>query len=346
MSAPKVLIEAPSRLHFGMLSFGQPGVRQFGGVGVMVNQPGFVLRMVKSARIEVTGPLAERAATFAQRGVEALCLPGDAGCRIEIESAPREHVGLGTGTQLGLAIAAGIHALYLSPAVVERKAAFGNLESISKIVGRAERSSIGTHGFARGGLLVEAGKRAAGELAPLVARLELPGAWRFLLLIPKTAVGRFGDAEREAFTRIPPIPRSVTEWLAHEIVMNLLPAVVEGDFVSFSRSLGRYGELAGSCFASEQFGAFHDKQTADLVAHIRRLGAEGVGQSSWGPTLYVAVRDEAEGRNLAARLASAVDVTQYDCLIAEPNRHGAHVGLGAIDDDEASPRSFPRVELL
>ena len=38
-----VLITAPSRLHFGMLSFGHAEERQFGGVGAMIDAPGLRL---------------------------------------------------------------------------------------------------------------------------------------------------------------------------------------------------------------------------------------------------------------------------------------------------------------
>jgi beta-RFAP synthase len=162
-------------------------------------------------------------------------------------------------------------------------------------------------------------------LSPLIARIELPAEWRFLLLIPRTATGLFGHEEREAFARIPPVPLSVTEALSREVLMNLLPAAVEGDFAEFSRSLYRYGRIAGECFASQQHGAFLDRRTAELVDAIHALGGEGVGQSSWGPTLFVAVSDEGSSHNLAARLSSAQVLSDYQTLVARPNNTGARV---------------------
>ena len=64
-------------------------------------------------------------------------------------------------------------------------------------MGRGERSAIGTHGFARGGLLVEGGKRAAGSVSRLIARLELPDAWRFVLLIDRERRGLSGRTSGE-----------------------------------------------------------------------------------------------------------------------------------------------------
>jgi beta-ribofuranosylaminobenzene 5'-phosphate synthase len=323
MSTSVVRVSTPSRLHFGMLSFGHSGVRQFGGVGLMVDDPGIRLRITPSDRLECQGPLAERAEQFARRVMTTLDgHPGGeqrhgSGCRIEIESAPREHIGLGTGTQLGLAIAAGINALRGSP---DRLPA-----ELACLAGRAERSSIGTHGFAAGGLLVEAGKLKPDEFSPLIARVELPAAWRFVLLIPKPATGLFGSAEREAFARIAPVPASVTEAISREVLLNLLPAALEADFHEFSRSLYRYGRIAGECFASQQHGAYLNRRTAELVEAIRALGGEGVGQTSWGPTLFIAVVDQDSGHRLAARLSAAHDLSDYDVRVVRPNNTGARV---------------------
>ncbi|HEV2973194.1 MAG TPA: beta-ribofuranosylaminobenzene 5'-phosphate synthase family protein [Pirellulales bacterium] len=341
MSQAVVRVTAPSRLHFGMFSFGQAGVRQFGGVGAMIAEPGIRLQITAADRVDATGPLARRGAEFARTAMAALRLPPTIGCRIEIESAPREHIGLGTGTQLGLAIAAGINALFsLAPILPEE---------LARIAGRCQRSSIGTHGFAVGGLLVEAGRYAEketatiaadgtrivpatfGQISPLVARVELPAVWRFLLLVPKTATGLFGEQERRAFARIPPVPIAVTEALSREALLNLVPAAIEGEFTEFSRSLGRYGQLAGSCFASLQHGAFLDHRTAELADLIRRLGLEGVGQSSWGPTLFAAVPDEAAGHDLRARLAAATDLRDFDCVVARPDNSGAQIDIERFD---------------
>ena len=42
----------------------------------------------------------------------------------------------------------------------------------------------------------------------------------------------------------------------------------------------------GACFASAQGGVFASPQASMIVNELRRLGFVGVGQSSWGPTLY------------------------------------------------------------
>ena len=145
-----VKITAPSRLHFGLLSFGNPHVRQFGGVGMMLEQPKIELRIEPSAKFSAHGPLADRVTEFAERWQQFHQLPALCDCHIEVMSAPHQHVGLGVGTQLGLSVAT---ALYRMSGWVEP-----TLEELAKSVGRARRSSIGTYGFAQGGLLFEPGR--------------------------------------------------------------------------------------------------------------------------------------------------------------------------------------------
>ena len=66
----RVLIEATSRLHFGLLSFGQSNRRQYGGVGLMVEAPGSVLLAEAAERFSVSGPQAGRL-----RGVRGALAP-------------------------------------------------------------------------------------------------------------------------------------------------------------------------------------------------------------------------------------------------------------------------------
>src|SRR5262245_5520227 len=176
-----IRVWAPSRLHFGMLSL--PGAwaatgRCFGGVGLMIEKPGLSVAVEAAASWSAEGPLAERALGFARRFAEAsAAIPTERPpCRLILESSPREHVGLGTGTQLGLAVARGLALAWKLPPE--------DASSLAKKVGRGARSALGVHGFEHGGLLVEAGKRSEDSIAPLVARLPFPEDWPIVLVVP------------------------------------------------------------------------------------------------------------------------------------------------------------------
>ncbi|HEY1783919.1 MAG TPA: hypothetical protein VGG30_00170, partial [Pirellulales bacterium] len=193
---------APSRLHFGLLSFGNQAERQYGGAGVMVDAPGLTLTIRPAERLSAAGPLAARALGFAEQFAQRSEMPDEPACHIEIETAAPEHSGLGTGTQLALAVAAGLDTLAGCPT---RDAA-----RWARLMGRGERSAVGTHGFTRGGLLVEGGKLAGEAVSPLVSRIELPAAWRFVLLIDCEERGLSGAAERQAFADLPSVPTEAT----------------------------------------------------------------------------------------------------------------------------------------
>jgi beta-ribofuranosylaminobenzene 5'-phosphate synthase len=157
-----IRIRTPSRLHFGLLSI--PGEdasgwsnqegdatlprRHFGGVGLMIERPGIELTLDPAKVWSAEGPCADRALAFSQRYCAAVGI--DVPFHLSIASAAPEHAGLGTGTQLGLAVA---RALAEGTQQPERDAV-----TLAQHVGRGKRSALGVHGFEHGGFLVEAGK--------------------------------------------------------------------------------------------------------------------------------------------------------------------------------------------
>src|SRR5437762_31135 len=66
-------------------------------------------------------------------------------------------------------------------------------------VGRGERWAVGVRGFDRGELVVEGGKTPGEEVSPVLARLELPTAWRIVLFTPGARDRWHGGREQQAF---------------------------------------------------------------------------------------------------------------------------------------------------
>jgi len=312
-----VRVSAPSRLHFGMFSFGHPNVRSYGGVGVMIAQPRLVLSVCAADRPEAHGSCADRALEFAQRFMAELPADCRFGYRIEIEAAPRSHIGLGSGTQLALAVGVALHRLANDETIGRRR--------LVELLGRAQRSAVGTHGFSHGGLIVEAGKRG-GELGPLIERIALPDEWRIVLLMPQaTEQGLSGSAEQQAFDKLSPVPLEVTGRLCQEVLLEMIPAAQTENFDAFGESLYRYGVEAGACFAAHQGGPFASPRLAELVAAIRDLGVRGVGQSSWGPTLFALLPDETQAQAFVRRLTEAGLSAGLELIAAAPDNHGARI---------------------
>jgi beta-RFAP synthase len=320
MTERHVHVTAPSRLHFGMFSAGRAGKRQFGGVGAMVSSPGLRLRIRPSDRLEAAGLLTERTIEIARRTF-SLRDQGNGGgeskCRIEVTTAARQHVGLGTGTQLAMAVAAGLNAFWGEP---ELEAA-----ELARSVGRGERSAIGLYGFVHGGLLLEGGKTECQNISPLVRRVDLPDSWRFLLICPKGITGLSGEAESQAFAKMPPVPERKFDALYRQASLSLLPAAQEGRFDDFSDALYEFGYTAGLGFAHEQGGPFAGRRLTDMVERIRELGIHGVGQSSWGPTLFVVFPDEPSTYDFLRCFGNLFSGDEFDLTIAEPDNTGAQI---------------------
>jgi beta-ribofuranosylaminobenzene 5'-phosphate synthase len=285
-----VRIEAPARLHFGMLDLRGSLGRRFGGIGAGVFDPSLVVEIERAPAVEAEGAEADRAASFARRYLEAEGIRG--GVRIVVRHAIPEHAGLGSGTQLALAVARGIAELYDRPT---------GAGALAAAIGRGRRSAIGTWLFEGGGFIVEGGRRADAErIAPLLARLPIPDSWRCVVAVPWTAEGVSGESELQAFRELPPPPLREVEHVAHLVLMSLLPALVDGDLKTFGETITTIQQINGSWFAPVQGGTFASGVSTGLISKMRDWGAAGVGQSSWGPAVYAIT----EGDDCAAALAS------------------------------------------
>lgn len=328
---PRVItVTAPSRLHFGLFGLQQEAGRIYGGVGAMVDQPAVKLRVRGSAGFECTGALADRVRVFAQRWTEFNFLSHVPYCRIEVLEAPPNHVGLGVGTQLGLSVAAGLNAFTGLPAAGPQEMALS--------VGRGQRSAIGTYGFVMGGLIVERGKLPGEPISALDCRIDLPEEWRFVLLRPVGWQGLSGKQEEQAIGELPRVSDEMTERLIAIARDELIPAAATENFPQFAESLYQFGHLAGSCFAARQGGPYNGPVLTKLIQWLRSRGYAGVGQSSWGPTLFAAVPDQHSAIVLADLLQRSHPEGPLEVTIAAPSNRGAFVqsALGEVSGTEVS----------
>jgi beta-RFAP synthase len=321
MSRRVVEVSTGSRLHFGMLSFGQPGVRQFGGVGAMVDTPGVKLQISAADELAVSGPSAAVVRQYAEAVAQAEWVGRRPRCRIDVLSVVSPHVGLGSGTQLALAVAAGLNALYDRGVLTASE--------LARSVARGRRSAVGLYGFLHGGLIAEAGKLADEDLSPLVARLPLPPEWRFLF-VTAGGEGLSGEAERQAFSRVPPVPLELTARMASDVLLGLLPAAAEHRFEEFSEALFRFGREAGHSFASLQGGTYASRDVVRIVTRLRELGVVGVGQSSWGPTVFAVLPSQEAAESVLAQLPAAGMPLAALAVIARPRNEGA--GLRVVEE--------------
>jgi beta-ribofuranosylaminobenzene 5'-phosphate synthase len=296
--ASPVFVEAPARLHFGLLDLRGDLGRRFGGIGAAVPAPSLLLEARHAAELRVEGrggsggPDVERALAFARRFAAHHRI--DARLHFCLHRTIPAHVGLGSGTQLALAVARAAAELHGLPT---------DAPALARAVDRGRRSAIGTWTFACGGFVLEGGRKSGDDaIAPLLARLPLPVAWRCIVVVPHGKPGLAGDQEAAAFARLPPPAAPDVERIAHLVLMRLLPAAAEGDLPSFGAALTEVQRITGGWFAPAQGGMFAPGQTGELVERLREWGAVGVGQSSWGPALYGIVGDAAAAQVITERV--------------------------------------------
>jgi beta-RFAP synthase len=311
----EITVQTGSRLHFGLFSHGQPGRREFGGVGSMIDRPGFMIRAAPGTVDELQcGPWEPRVASLLAR-LRAVNPVGP--LRIAITDAPPTHAGLGSGTQLGMALARIVSLLAGEAAPPP--------EELARRAKRGSRSALGLHGFLHGGLLVEAGHHHAGEISPLVARVEIPADWRFLLIRPRDKAGISGADEVTGFARLPPMPLATTDRLCRLALMEILPAMIGHNYDAACHAIGEFGRLVGEYFAPIQGGVFADPRLRQLERSLTARNVHGYGQSSWGPTLFVLCPSAEFAAQLATELAALPEARDCEFTIAAPLNCGAAI---------------------
>ncbi|WP_135821065.1 beta-ribofuranosylaminobenzene 5'-phosphate synthase family protein [Halostella litorea] len=330
-------VETAARLHFGFGNLSLAHERLYGSFGVALTEP-----RLRVAATPADGVTADDAAAreYAERAAAVLGVPGAA---VSVEERLPRHVGLGSGTQLALAVYA---------AVARANGVEPDVREAAPALGRAGRSGVGVAGFERGGFVVDAGhptarfttdRPADGEwrVPAVVARHELPEDWRFVLALPDADPGRSGDEEEASMRAV--VERAdpaVADEVSGVVSRRLLPAAAEGRLAAFGDAVAEIGRLNGAWYADAQGGVYRPP-VGTVVEELSACPAvAGAGQSSWGPTVY-GLTDAAgvDAAREAARDALAAAGVDGDVLAARVRNDGATVrGSANRRDPDAAGR--------
>jgi beta-RFAP synthase len=311
----KVVVKTPARLHLGLIDLNGDLGRMFGGLGVAVDRPNVIVEAKNSDNFAVTGQEVE----LAKELVTYFCSNYSVQPKVHLNvvQAIPAHVGLGSGTQFSLAIAAALSQ------VLNVKA---SIPELSVVMGRVRRTSVGTSIFLKGGFVVDGGKNLKTQsYPPLIYRQPFPTDWRFIIAIPNQQKGLSSTEETKAFNKMPPMPADGVAHICRLIMLKLLPALTEKDIESFGDALTRIQVLTGKYFAQAQGGIYSSQAAADCIEFMKQTGAHGVGQSSWGPALYAVVKQEQARQVLGKVKRHLRDGAGGDAFIAKANNHGATV---------------------
>jgi len=268
-----VTIKVPARLHLGFLDLSGDAARRFGSLGLPLSEPETVITLSHARETSAEGPDAARAAEHLKQLSQHLGIRTPH--RLVIERAIPPHAGLGSGTQIAIAVAAALRTLHQLPLDTAADAI---------LLGRGERSGIGIASFESGGLIVDAGKDDSGKQPPVIARLPFPEDWRVILVLEAGKNGIHGSDEIEAFRALPPFPAASAGEICRHALMGVMPALVERDLPAFGAAITAIQALIGAYFAPAQGGVFTSKRVEAVAHRLAEAGAVGIGQSSWGPT--------------------------------------------------------------
>ena len=318
-----VQVTTTARLHLGFLDLAGDLGRRFGSIGLAIDGFETRLELREALSFEVLGEERERAAQIARRIAETLGL--DTRKKLIISNAIPAHAGLGSGTQLALAIAAAFRRLAGLPLDAREDA---------RLLDRGARSGVGVALFERGGLAVDAGRGPNTEVPPAVAWMNFPRDWRILLILDPRVEGAHDEEERQAFAGLPRFSADAASEICRSTLMQILPGAAETDLEAFGEGVARIQEILGDHFAPVQGGGrFGSAPVGRVAARLKALGARGIGQSSWGPSGFAFASDPDHAQFLAQR-AGAEGELGVEIRICSARDHGAEIR----EDEDVSVR--------
>jgi beta-ribofuranosylaminobenzene 5'-phosphate synthase len=311
----KVTVGIPGRLHLGFLDLDGGLGRRFGSIGLPISDFETRIAIAKASTTSLSGPESGRVERYLAVMRRELGLDG--GYRVDILDAVPAHAGLGSGTQLALAVAAGLRRLHGLPL---------DIASDAMRLGRGERSGIGVGLFHSGGLVVDGGRGPAKRPAPIIARIPFPDAWRILVVLDPSRQGKHGSDETAAFDALPPFPAGAAAHLCRLVVMNALPGLADHDLAEFGTAIAELQARLGDYYAPLQGGSrFTSPHVGAVVESLAREGAVGIGQSSWGPTGFAFAASPAEAERLAALARRHPRAQGLDIRICKGLNRGAEL---------------------
>jgi beta-ribofuranosylaminobenzene 5'-phosphate synthase len=317
-----VQVTTTARLHLGFLDLAENLGRRFGSIGLAIDAFETSVELREAPTLEVSGEERERGALIAHRIAAGLRL--DTRKKLTISNAIPGHAGLGSGTQLALAIATAFRRLAGLPLDPREDA---------RLLDRGARSGVGVALFERGGLAVDAGRGPNTEIPPVVAWMNLPSDWRVLLLLDPHVEGAHGEEERRAFAGLPRFSAEAASEICRRTLMQILPGVAEVDMEAFGNGVARIQEILGDHFAPAQGGGrFISARVGRIAARLKSLGAHGIGQSSWGPTGFAFASDPDHAQFLAQRACA-------------DREHGVEIRICSARDRGAEIREEDNISL-
>ena len=291
----KVIVTSYARLHMGFFDLNGSAGRMFGSLGVAINAPCIQIEIIKSEKTSIEGVDSIHLSKNIDKIVKSLNITHKISQQfsVKVNQNIPPHTGLGSGTQMALALGAGLNRLFNLGLTVSQ---------IAALTQRGSRSGIGIGTFEYGGLVVDGGRGNTNTPPPIIARHDFPLEWPILLIIDSAEQGMHGEHELMAFNALPKASLATAQILAHSVLMQALPALAERDYAAFSSAIYKLQRATGEYFAPAQGGIFKSKNVAEVLNYLYQNNVLCAGQSSWGPTGFAIFESESTANAMLIRL--------------------------------------------
>ncbi len=328
----KIRVTTPSRIHLSLIDLNGYTGRVDGGIGLMLDRPNVVFEASNSANefkiacnkyyresIEIINEKASK--IFKTLNIN------NKNFFLSLRRYFPKHVGLGSKTQLSLAIAT---------AIARLKNTSLSTEELTKVVERGGTSGIGWKGFEEGGFILDGGHdfgvgkekesflpSSASSSAPAltILRHSIPENWRFLLIIPNVKKGFYGDDEVRIFQKYAPIPKDEVNEVSHQILMKILPGIIKNDLKCFGEGLKRIQSIG---FKAIEISLQH-QIVKDILNFFNDYGVKAFGMSSFGPSVVCITESDAESEELRDAYYEQFGRNGEHIYLSKPNNIGAKI---------------------
>ncbi|MHA1149117.1 MAG: beta-ribofuranosylaminobenzene 5'-phosphate synthase [Promethearchaeota archaeon] len=329
----KIRITTPCRIHLSLIDENGYTGRVDGGIGLMLDQPNVVLEVSNSAdefAIECDHYYRESVHVINEKAskVFKLLKISNKNFHFNLKKYYPSHVGLGSKTQLSLAI---------GTAIARLKGMNIPTRNITKFVERGGTSGIGWKGFETGGFILDGGhdfglgkekesflpSSASIEADPAltILRYNIPENWRFVLVIPNVRPGANGEEEVEIFKKYTPIPREEVNEVSHQILMKVIPGLLKNDLKCFGEGLKRIQSIG---FKNIEI-SLQQQIVKDLLKLFEDNGVKAYGMSSFGPSVIGITESDEAAERLKFLVSEFIKEVGGHIYICKPNNSGVKI---------------------